>query len=99
MRFQTQFNKTIQQAFEEFDKNNPQVYDMFITGFFQAKKSGKKRVSFKMILNKIRWDYYIQTTDITKYKINDAYASRYARKFVSNHPEYKNFIELRALRA
>lgn len=99
MKFQTQYKKTIQQAFEEFDKNNPSVYVMFIQGFFQAKRSGKKKVSFKMILNKIRWDHYIQTKDITKYKINDAYASRYARKFIFNHPEYKSFVEFRTLRS
>jgi len=98
--------KTIQNSFEEFHLKNPVVYEFFKDLAFRAIEKGKKRISFKMIMNVIRWDIFINTTDeavplneVVKFKINDAYGSRYARLFVSDFPEHKSKIELRNLRS
>jgi hypothetical protein len=99
MSFSTLHCKSIQEAFEEFDEKHPQIYDLFITYFFQALRANKKRISFKLIINRIRWEYYMITTDVSGYKINDAYGSRYARKFIKDFPEHEDKIELRRLRA
>lgn len=98
MSFQTLYRKTIQEAFEEFDRTNPQVYEMFISYFHEALRKKKSKISFKLIMNRIRWEYYMTTKDFTNFKINDAYGSRYARKFLKDFPEHTEKVELRALR-
>jgi hypothetical protein len=115
MKYQKMTGKSIQQAFEEFHKENPKVYDLFKRYALIAIKKGKKKVSFKLIMNVIRWDVYIKTfdrnrfsirvwrygkkTEIDTFKINDAYGSRYARLFVKDFPEFSDRIELRELRS
>lgn len=106
--FKSNTGKTIQQAFDEFHANNGHVYQKFKELALKAINKGKKKISFKMILNVIRWEHFLQTNEQTelflenekvKFKINDAYGSRYARLFIKEFPEHADKIELRELRS
>lgn len=107
MDFQKSTGRTIQQAFEAYHAENPHVYVYFKKLALKAIKIGKKKVSFKLIMNVIRWEIYLKTNDSTElpntpsktFKINDAYGSRYARLFVRDFPHLENYIELRNLRS
>lgn len=105
-----EFNhKTIQKAFNDFDKNNPQVYKEFKKMVTAAMKVGKKKLSAKLILNVIRWNIYMETKDDTgftdrdgteyKFRINDAYTSRYARKYIADFPRREYLFNYRELRS
>lgn len=98
MTFEKTFDRTIQDAFQQFHKNNPDVYSGFKTLAFKAIKAGKKKISSKAIINVLRWEFSF-SVESTKFKINDAFTSRYARLFIKDYPEYKSRFELRALRA
>jgi len=106
--FKKHFGRSIQESFEEYHKNNPKVYRLFKKLAFKAIKAGKKRISFKMILNVIRWEIFIgpvnpnlfdQPNEFSDMKINDAYSSRYARLFAADYPKHADKIELRELRS
>jgi len=108
MNFAQNTGKTIQQAFEEYHRLNPQVYKEFVKRALLAINKGKTKISFKLILNVIRWEKFMQTEEPTlfnqngeqiKFKINDAYGSRYARLFIKEYPQHQDKIELRELRA
>ena len=105
MNWKNATGKTIQESFEDFHKKNPIVYEYFKDFAFQALKKGKNKISFKMIMNVIRWDIYINTEEpdsipeMLRFKLSDAYHSRYARLFVTDFPQYKNFVVLRTLRS
>lgn len=96
-----QFNpgkKTIQEKFEQFDQDNPRVYELFVKYAAKALATGKM-TSSKLIINRIRWDVYLETKDESStFKINDAYSSRYVRKFLLQFPKYTGQFELRTLR-
>lgn len=93
-------NYTIKEAFDAYDKQNPHVYEAMRDRALAAINAGKRKISFKLILNVIRWDYYMGTHDATcSFKINDAYSAHYARKFVEDYPRYEEHIEFRALRS
>lgn len=108
MDFKQNTGVTIQEAFESFHKLNPRVYEEFKILAFKAINAGKKKISFKMIMNVIRWNVYLKTEDYNlfnqdgvqiKFKINDAYGSRYARLFADDYPEHISKIEFRELRS
>lgn len=108
MNFHSATGKSIQQAFDDYHKNNPKVYEKFKELSLNAIKKGKKKISFKLILNVIRWEHFMNVNEQTdvflnnelrKFKINDAYASRYARMFINEFPEHSEKIELRELRS
>ena len=51
-----------------------------------------------MIINRVRWETNIMTTD-KDYKINNNYKPFYSRMFMSEHPEYENFFHKRTSKA
>ena len=109
MDFKQQTGSSILKKFEQFNRDNPVVYDLFKKyAFFLINKRGKKRLSSKLIINRIRWEQYIETTDEIipnnkapdqkRYRINDAYTASYARMFCKDFPEHEEKFEMRKLR-
>ena len=107
MNYKQLTGKSIQQAFNEFDKTSPQIYEMFIRFFFELVRKGHKKVSAKLIINRIRWECVMNIPtetlfdskgDEISYKLNDAFQSRYARKFISDYPNYESYFNFRELR-
>ena len=92
---------TIQEAFDKFHQSNPDVYEMIKGQAFKAIRIGRTKISIKAIVNWIRWNIYVDVNHnpSTGYRINDAYISLYARKFVKDYPAYEDYIEMRKLRA
>lgn len=98
MNYEQTNGKSIQEKFLEFDKENPLVYELFKGQVLKAITHGKKKISAKTVLGFIRWEIQFQTIgDI--YKINDAFTSRYARKFAEELPKYSNIFHFRNLRS
>lgn len=108
MNFKQNTGRTIQEAFEIFHRLNPQVYAECRRLALEALRKGRKKISFKLIINVVRWEKFMQTEEptlwnqngtLTAFKINDAYSSRYARLFKKEFPEYAHRIEFRGLRS
>ena len=97
MNYKEMNGKTIKEAFDKFNKENPHVYHEFKEQVFKAVKKGRKKLSAKLIINWLRWNKIINTTG-KPYKINDAFQSYYARHFLAEHPELDGIFELRRLR-
>ena len=51
-------------------------------------------LSAEMIINRIRWQTKVETTD-KDYKINNDYKPFYSRLFIVEHPQHKDFFRLR----
>ena len=98
MNYKELHGKTIGEGFIEFNEANPHVYQAFEKEALKAIRIGRTKLSAKMIINVIRWNYYITRTTDTNFKINDAYQSYYAREFIEQHPEYDGFFIFRKLR-
>ena len=85
--------------FEEFDAANPALYQRFKQLAFELIAKGRRRYSSKTIVCVMRFQHDISTNADDEFKINDVVTSRYARKFLAEHPEHADFFELRELRA
>lgn len=88
---------SIREAFLAFHKENPNLFKEFEKQAFRAINAGRKKISSKAIINYIRWNHFIETTD-TMFRVNDAFTALYARLFISLHPEHEDKFELRKLR-
>lgn len=100
--------KSIQESFELFHKNNPDIFLMIVKECDRALRAGKKKFSIKAIGNYIRWNIFIETKEDTlfsirgekkSFRLNDAYLSRYSRLLINKYPHFKDYIELRDLRS
>lgn len=97
MNYQELNGKTIREGFNEFNKDNPHIYKQFEVQALRAINKGREKISAKLIINYIRWNEFLKTTDLN-FKINDAYQSYYARYFVKMNPNHKDVFNFRKLR-
>lgn len=97
MNYQELNGISIREGFERFHKENPQIFSEFEKEVLRALSKGRKRVSAKLIINWIRWNVFVNSSD-ENFKINDAMISYYAREFVRKHPHHKDVFEFRKLR-
>jgi len=84
--------------FKNFHKKNPEVYELFKRFAFEAINKGHVRLSSEMLINRIRWETSVVTTD-KDYKINNDYKPFYSRMFMAEYPLHKNFFSLRGSHA
>ena len=83
---------------QTFHEKNPEVYEVFKQFTFQAINRGHKNLSSEMIVNRIRWETDVMTTD-KDYKINNDYKPFYSRLFMAEHKQYENFFRKRGSHA
>lgn len=97
-QFGMEFNPTgvsdSEQRFRIFHEANPEVYELFKRFTFEAMNRGHQQLSAEMIINRIRWETKVVTTD-ADYKINNDYKPFYSRLFIVEHPQHKDFFRLR----
>ena len=88
---------SIREGFEKFNKNNPHIYREFESQALKAINKGRDKISAKLIINYIRWNEYLRSSD-QDFKINDAFQAYFAREFVKRHSEHKEVFNFRKLR-
>ena len=88
---------TLDAQFEEFHKNNPEVYEELVRLARQMKARGHKQIGIKMLWEVLRWERAMKTTDQTEWKLNNNYTSRYARLIMENEPDLEGFFVTREL--
>ena len=97
MNFRELNGKSIADAFDEFDRQNPRVYEAFKQQVIKAARKKIKRVSSKAIINWLRWEMFLVTND-QNFKINDAFTPYFSRKFIKEYPGSEEMFEFRKLR-
>jgi hypothetical protein len=88
----------IDNDFDVYDRANPMVYRRFCEIAQSIITKGLKHYSADAILHVIRYESTVKKEPMELFKINNNYSSRYARKFMSDHPQHKKFFETRVLR-
>ena len=91
-------NNRIEAAFWTFHAKNPKVYELFDRFTRYAIGRGRKNFSVSIIVERIRWETTIETTD-GDFKINNNYRAYYARLWMRDNPLYAGFFRTRELRA
>ena len=89
---------TLTDKFNQYHRDNPQVYELFKRFTFMAIKRGHNRLSAWMIANRIRWETSIETFSVDEYKISNDYIALYARMFMQDHPQYDGFFKIKEMK-
>jgi hypothetical protein len=88
----------IEQRFEAFHKLNPHVYALIVDIAVDLKNRGFKKCGMKLIFERLRWLYAIQTQG-GQYKLNNDYTAYYARLVMHREKALDGFFRLREQRA
>lgn len=86
---------TLDERFDSFHAANPHVADA-IEALAAQWLSRHTKVGVKAVLENLRWRSGIETEG-DPWRLNNSYASRYARLMVERHPDWDDRIERRAL--
>jgi len=86
------------ERFEIFHNGNPDIYKALIRRARQLKARGYKGVSIRLVLEVVRFDFMVFSTD-QEYKINNNHAPFYARLIMQQEKDLKGFFTLRKQRA
>jgi len=85
----------LQKTFELFHKQNPHVLDTVIRIASELKhKRGFKRCGMKMLFERLRWLYALQTQG-DDYKLNNNYTAYYARTVMALRKDLEGFFAVR----
>ena len=93
--------KWTKENFEEFHKNNPEIYTLFIKFTNIVIERKRKYYSAKAIFHRIRWESMISSDThqlLGDYKIDDGWISHYARMFMDDFPQHQGFFQTRERR-
>ena len=88
--------KSLQRRFDEFHQANPQVYAFLVERCREVYRPGRK-IGMTLLISQLRWQSLVKTDSKDGYKINQNFASRYARLIIADHPEWDGLFEFRAL--
>lgn len=81
-------------AFEIYDRENPQIWKMFLRLAVDAHKAGMRHWSAKGIFEVIRYQTAVGGTG--EYKLNNNYTADYARKLLNLYPKkFEGFFNMR----
>jgi hypothetical protein len=89
---------SIQERFEHFDQAHPEIYEEFRAIAHDLLRRGRSHYGSKAILEVIRYNRILSGKD-EKFKINNNYSSRYARKLMEEDERFRGFFEVRELKS
>ena len=78
-----------------FDKENPEIYALFRKLALKA-FAVRDKYSAMGILHVMRWESMLHNNHEGDYRVNNAWGSHFAKKFMAELPEYEGFFELRS---
>jgi hypothetical protein len=92
----------IDRGFQRYHAAHPEVFvhwEKFCLWLFRDQK--RRRYGTNAIIEEFRWWTTLPThaDPIEPYKLNNNYASRYARLVIAKHPELADLFELRPLKS
>ena len=72
--------------FSEYDQENPHIWLLFRATTLMLLRQGFRHYGAKTIMERIRWHTSVEQGE-RDFKINNNWASFYARKFMEHHPQ------------
>ena len=96
---------TVEDKFLAFHAANPHVYAHFKKFAAQAIKAGVKRMSSKLIIERIRWEAAVSTTGAgwsvagkKAFLIDNRFTCHYSRMFMKDYPKAGAIFEIRTIK-
>lgn len=87
----------LRESFENFDNQNPQMWELFKRFALQAISTGKRSLSIALITERIRWEVDVESVG-DRFKLNNNHKAFYARKFHEEFPDYGEVFATREQR-
>lgn len=91
MNHEEKEEQTPMEEFIEYDKENPGIWKLFEDFTIRAINRGYKNFGAAFVVNIIRWETKVGYGD-EEFKVRNAFAPFYSRKFMKLYPQYEGFF-------
>jgi len=98
IRFELAPPDRIQERFEAFDREHPEVFSLFRRAAESLRAQGRTRFGTAAIFERMRWFSDVGAAE-SGYRLNNDFRSRLARKLIAECPDFEGFLEIRRLRS
>jgi len=90
-------------SFRAFHTQNPWVFERLVDICFELKRRGFNKYSMRTLIAVLRFEWDLETSgdnvviggEEKRVKLNDHHTAYYARYFVQQYPQFKEFFEFR----
>jgi len=89
--------RTIQERYENWRKDHPEVYKLFEQYVLQMVVR-KEKFGISLIAERIRWYGIVKKGEKEQFKIPNSYRSRIIRDIIKRWPNVLDYVEIRDLR-
>lgn len=83
--------------FAEFHANNPEVMADLVDLARRMKTRGYRRVGIAQLFEVLRWERSLPGVGDDRFKLNNSYRSRYARKIMAENADLDGLFVIREL--
>jgi hypothetical protein len=88
---------TIQERFEQYHHDNPQIYAKLVEYARRVKSGGYDRIGIQLVIERTRWFFMTEIEGKQEFKINNDFASRYSRLIMEREPDLAGLFPTREL--
>ena len=86
----------IQEAFDLYHSEHPEVYQKLVSLAYEWKNHGGVKLGMKTLYERLRWEWHVgDIKDSAGFKLNNNFTAIYARKIMKENPDLKGLFELR----
>jgi hypothetical protein len=85
----------LERNFIFFHNANPQVYQTLVHYAFEWHNRGRGKCGMKLLYERVRWHFGIQTSGDSDFKLNNNYTAFYARMIWEDYPELRSIFRFR----
>lgn len=91
-----QFDASIAERFETFNRDNPKVYVVLVRLAREwVARTGRPKLGIKTLYERTRWEIALATND-PDFKLNNNFTAYYARLIQEQEPDLDGMFDLRA---
>lgn len=90
--------RSIEQAFRDFHRANPGIYNRLVGMCREARARSCNKVGIGMLFEVLRWDHLVRT-NADDFKLNNNHRAYYARLIMERESDLRGIFETRELRA
>ena len=84
----------VERGFFRFHKANPAIYRMFAKTARTLKRAGVKKVSSRLVIERVRNCIFFKAKGETEIRINNNFTALYARLIMRQEPDLAGFIRI-----
>lgn len=86
--------EAMRRSFKEFDKKNPEVYNVFVRFSDEIRSSGFDNICADNVMYRVRWELFLSGGPFAGGDVRIVFGNFYAQRLMAEEDGYSKFFDL-----